>query len=381
MDAIRKGLLGALCATLLFAAPKPAEATSVTGALSAAQYGARVWIEGEPSYFNRGDRLNVRFSVPSDAYVAVVHIDSDGVLDFLYPRDPWDDGFVRAGRVHSISRAGSFASTTIRSRAGIGYLFLIASPIPLDYRYFAGRPGSPWDWGYAGRNVYGDPFLAFDQLARLLVPGWHYGDYYYDYHSYHVEGIHRYPSFACSDRRYSYGWGWYPEFDSCSRIDSFLRRYPDYYDARRFRGDRRFRLRPFERLDPRHGFKEAPDRRGFDRRAPAPPPPASGRGGPEVPRRDAVPARPAPSAPERGASPPARPPATRPDRGGSPAASPPPASRRPTPESGADRRAPAPSSGRAQPAANPRPAPSGRGATEPAPAGGSRTRPAPNSRG
>ena len=266
------------------------------------QYGADIWLEGEPSYFRLGDRLNVRFSVPRDSYIAIVHIDSDGELDFLYPASPWDDGFVRGGRSQSLP-IRSFASTTIRARPGIGYLYLIASPYPLDFRYFHGGIGSAWDWGYAGRNVYGDPFLAFDQVTRLILPGWPYVDYAWDYHSYYVDGIHRYPTYACSNQYRTWGWGWSPSFGSCSRLDVFVRNNPYYYDTRRYRGDRRVYLREYDRLDPRYGFKEAPDD-PFGRlpsRAPAPPvrdaaPGPTGRD--EVPRRDPVTA-PAPTQPTR----------------------------------------------------------------------------------
>jgi hypothetical protein len=320
------------------------------------QGGGSIWIEGEPDYFRRGDRLNVRFSVPYDAYVAVVHVDTDGNLEFLYPGTPWDVQMVRAGRVHSLPARGTFANTTIRSRAGIGYLYLIASPYPLDFSYFRSRLGSTWDWGYAGRTVHGDPFLAFEQLARLMVPRWPYAPYLFDYHGYYVEGIHRYPSFACSDRAYSSGWGWTPGFGTCSRLDFFLRDHPYYYDTRRFRGDRRALIRPYDSLDPRHGFKEDPrggastmsPRTGVtDIRSPAFGGTNSGDvqrrepAGQQVPRREAEP--PSRSAvPERAAPPPPRSPA--PQRAPAPAReTPPPARGEPAVPPRAEPAAPPPS--------------------------------------
>ena len=47
----------------------------MAGVVLAAQQGADIWLEGEPAYYRRGDRLNVRFSVPRDSYIAIVHID------------------------------------------------------------------------------------------------------------------------------------------------------------------------------------------------------------------------------------------------------------------------------------------------------------------
>lgn len=275
---------------------------------------ARLWLEHEPSFFRRGERLNIRFSVSDDAYIAIVHIDSDGNLDFLYPASPWDDGFVRAGRVHSLLPLGARSGWTVRGNAGIGYLYLLASAYPLDYHEFRGSSGSRWQWGYAGRSVHGDPFLAFEQIRRLLLPWGPTGGYYaFDYYTYHVEGIHRYPSFACSDRYFDRGWGWSPTFGSCSRMDLFLSDYPYYYDSRRFRGDRGIYLRDFDRFDPRHGFKEDPDRSGSGEpaRSPARPamPPTREPVPPREPASDRVPERtltPPTRAPERPAAPPSR---------------------------------------------------------------------------
>lgn len=233
-----------------------------------AQVDARVWVDNEPEYFSRGDRMEVSFAVSDDSYVAVVHVDTDGNLEFVYPQSPWDNEYVRGGQVHRVSSRGR-SNWTVRSRSGIGYFYIIASPTPLDFSYFRGRPGSPWDWGYAGQAIHGDPFIAFDQIARLLLPQWGYSPYVYDYYSYHVGGLHRYPTYACSDRYYDYGWGWSQNYGSCSSLDYFLRDRPYYYDTRRYRGDRRIYLRDYDRLDPRHGFKEDPDRpaaRGATRR-------------------------------------------------------------------------------------------------------------------
>lgn len=236
------------------------------------QVDARIWLENEPDYFRRGDRMDVSFVVSDDAYVAVVHVDTDGTLDFVYPASPWDNEFVRGGRILSLPARGG-GSWMVRSRPGIGYFYLIASPEPLDFSYFRGRLNSPWDWGYAGRAVHGDPFIAFDQIARLIMPRWPYAPYAYDYYSYYVEGLHRYPTYACSDRYYDYGWGWTPSYGSCGSLDYFLRDHPYYYDTRRYRGDRRIYLRDYDYLDPRHGFKEEPDRpaRGITPRGTATP--------------------------------------------------------------------------------------------------------------
>jgi hypothetical protein len=323
---------------------------------------ARIWVDQEPSYFQRGDRMNLRFSVTDDSYVAVVHIDTDGNLDFLYPSSPWDNEFVRGGRSYSLPARGAASGWTVRGRSGIGYFYIIASPTPFDFGSFRGTGRGAWDWGYAGRTIRGDPFLAFEQVTRLLLPRWPYAPYVVDYYGYHVGGIHRYPAYACSDSYFgtatSWGWGWTPAFGTCSRMDLFLRQQPFYYDTRRYRGDRRAVLRPYDRLDPRHGFKEAPDRprQGVGPGEPRPnlrgDGPAGGGSGGGVERRD--------------------PPSAAPDRRAVPESSGPASDRRPEPRSDAPATNRAPQSGgtdrRERPNPSSTPATSG-GSSAPAPSG------------
>lgn len=226
---------------------------------------ARVWVENERDYFRRGDRLQIRFSASHDAYVALVHIDPEGNLDFIHPATPWDDEYVRGGHVYTLPRGGAASGWPVRGSAGIGYLYLLASAEPLDFSYFRGGRGAPWDWSYAGRAVRGDPFFALHQLTRMLLPGWGYAPYAVDYFGYHVGGRHRYPRYACSDFGWDRGWGWTPMYGHCDRLDRFLLEDPYYYDPVRYRGDRWRYYRDYERLDPRHGYKEDPQRgaRGF----------------------------------------------------------------------------------------------------------------------
>jgi hypothetical protein len=253
-----------LSLSLLSAAAAIASGKFVSEA--SAQYpGARIWVDNDRDYFRRGDRLRINFSTSANSYVAIVHVDPDGYLEFLYPSSPWDAEFVRGGRVHSVDRAGWSNGLVVRGTGGIGYLYVIASPVPLDYTRFSA--GSGWDWSYAGRSVSGDPFWAMEQITRTLLPGWGNVPYAADYFTYYVGGVHRYPSYACSSRGYSDGWGWgYSSawssyYGSCDRLDYFLRDNPYYFDSRRYRGDRRVyydRYRDYRDWDPRHGYKTDP---------------------------------------------------------------------------------------------------------------------------
>jgi hypothetical protein len=218
---------------------------------------ARLWVDGDRDQYRAGERLRVRFSTSEDAHVALIHVDPDGRMEFLFPSSPWESDLVRGGRSHSLPRAYQ-SGLAVRGRPGIGYLYLIASPAPLDYRHFSRGRGSPWDWSYGGQMVRGDPFWAMEQISRLLVP--EYAPYATDYYSYHVGGRHQYPSYACADRYGAVrgGWGWSSSYGPCSRLDLFLRQHPYYYDARRYRGDRRgYLTRTYGRPPAvQHRFKE-----------------------------------------------------------------------------------------------------------------------------
>lgn len=293
---------------------------------AAAQAGphARIWVEGEREVFRSGERVLVRFTTGTDAHVAVLHIDTDGRLDFLYPSSPWDDGWVRGGRVYSVPQSG-YSSWSVRSRPGIGYLYIIASQEPLDFSYFGGQFAPSWDWSYAGRTVRGDPFLALEQITRALLPDWRTARYSVDYYSYHVGSRHSYPAYACGSSGWGHvrGWGWSSQYGSCDGLSLFLRQHPGYYDTRLYRRDRRAFLGAQELPEVRHGYKAPADGRSGSRtvvpyRGSSAPAPATGRAGPQGASPPAEqPSRRRPTLERRGSGTTAAPPAAPRTRGSS----------------------------------------------------------------
>lgn len=282
---------------------------------------ARVWLGNDRDFFRRGERLRIYFSTSEDAYVAVIHVDPDGNLDFLYPTSPFDRNYVQGGRSYPLPRGGFSGGELVRGSGGIGYVYVVASPVPLDYGYFGGRGGSSWDWSYAGRRVHGDPFWALEQITRTLVPDNGYIPYSTDLASYYVEGRSRYPSYACGGGYAGYrgigvdfrsSWGYNPYYDSCDRLVVFLRTHPDYFDSRRYRGDRRVVYRDYGPWQPSHGYKSEPNggSRAVPRSSSGSPSrnlaPATGRAQPAQPetRRPTLERRPDP--PARQAEPPSR---------------------------------------------------------------------------
>jgi len=242
-----------------------------------------VWMDEQRDLFRVGQRSRVSVRTDRDAYLAVLHIDTNGDVDVLFPAYS-DDGYVRGGRVYPVYERGS-QYLTVRGGYGIGYVFAVASEEPLDLRRLrdAGY-GRSVQWSRE-RNVYGDPFLAMERLERLLVPDWDYGEFGSDYYSYHVGRRYSHPRYACYD---GYG-SWYssraPYYDTCDRVRGLLVHVPYYYDTRYYRGDRRvvytrangyYDRAPLQRRgawQPTHGYKERTDvresgsrRAGYERR-------------------------------------------------------------------------------------------------------------------
>jgi hypothetical protein len=247
--------------------------------------GVRVWMDGERDLYRVGDRSRVFVRTERDAYVAVLHIDTNGDVEVLFPTSPSDDGYLRAGRAYSVRPRGS-DYLSVRGGYGIGYVLAVASDEPLDSRVLRDlwyRRAGNWDAEY---NVYGDPFRAMDRFERMLVRDWGYSEHESSYYSYHVGRRYTHPRYACYD---SYG-PWYSSrnsyYDSCDRVRVLLVQAPYYYDTRYYRGDRRvyyargngyYNDDRYGRAQPTHGYKErtggrddVPPARGLARRG-APP--------------------------------------------------------------------------------------------------------------
>jgi hypothetical protein len=219
-----------------------------------------VWADNDRDYFHSGDALHVRFRTSESAYVAVLHLTTSGEVEFLYPRSPWDDGYVRGRRSYSLPASGSYSRWSARGPSGIGYVYVIASEEPLDFSAFRDRYGHGWNFWKLGRVVRGDPFYALDRITEQLVPDWDQANYAVDYFSYHVGRRHSHPRYACYDG-YGYGGqGWGEYYYSCDRLRVLLGSDPYYYDGRYHRGYRGYRQRTYladaHRAEPRYRYKE-----------------------------------------------------------------------------------------------------------------------------
>lgn len=217
----------------------------------------RVWTEDERDLFRPGERTRVLLRTDEDAYVAVLHVDTRGDVEVLFPATPYDDGFLRGRRLYSLPGAGAASrSWSVQGSPGIGYLYAVASEEPLNLRAIRGLFRGHGSWR-GERVVYGDPFAALERISRELVPDPYYGGFAEDWFSYHVGRRHSHPRYACYDGYSASYYGGGDVYGSCDRVRIVLRDRPYYYDTRQYRGDRRVYYQGYAGgSEPTHRYKE-----------------------------------------------------------------------------------------------------------------------------
>ena len=160
-------------------------------------------------------RVETTFSVDQSAYVLVGHVSADGTIEILYPESPADvrpvKGSVRLrARPFSTSIDGTsrmFRTATYRATAakfdsydgsGDGFVFAIASRLPMNYQAYA--LGRGWDT-MSIDDYYStwDPRLGVRDFADELVPA-----------AYSISYARAYTSVRYAD---------YASFSDCSMFD------------------------------------------------------------------------------------------------------------------------------------------------------------------
>ena len=186
-----------------------------------------IWSDRDDPY-RRGDAARVFLRVEEPSYVTVVRVDTDGRLRVLFPRDPWDDSYVRDGEELEVTGAREGRSFLIDDDPGVGYLFAVAAPEPFDYRDVT--RGDYWDYRLVGGRLEGDPYVGLTDLAARIAPQ---GDYDYDVTPYYVDQRYDYPRFVCYDcHAYASYREWDPYRASCARYRIEVRDDPRYYPYR-----------------------------------------------------------------------------------------------------------------------------------------------------
>jgi hypothetical protein len=213
-----------------------------------------VWTNRGDNPFHTGEDARVYLRADRDAYVALFRVDTDGRVRVLFPRDPWDDGLVQAGREFEVEGGHGYDAFEIDDYPGVGYVFAVASADRFDFD--AITRGDHWDYRViADGRVRGDPYVALTDLAERIVPPG-YDDWDYDITPYYVERHYDYPRFLCYDchsyATFSY---WNPYAYSCVRFRIVVFDDPYYYPYRYYGGRRVVFTRPL-RPQPRFIFKD-----------------------------------------------------------------------------------------------------------------------------
>ncbi len=214
-----------------------------------------VWTDRDGPY-RRGDAVRVFASTRVDTYLTVFRIDTDGGFRVLFPREPWEDTWVRGGRVVEVSDGGA-PGFQVDDYPGLGYLFAVASTEPFDYSSIVRR--DQWDYrDIANGHIHGDPYVALTDLAERIAPG---GRYDYDVTPYYVQKHYDYPRFVCYDcHTYAPYSGWDPYGAPCARYRIVIYDDPYYYPYQAYGGRAVVAAGRPARLGPRYVFEDADGR-------------------------------------------------------------------------------------------------------------------------
>lgn len=221
----------------------------------------RVWLgRGESPVLERGERARLYYRASHDVYVAIFHVNTDGIVRLLHPRAPGQDHYVRGRRDYRLLFPRS-SYWYVDDDPGVGYFFAVASPRPLDFSAFRySHQAGGWDLTPVGRRVYEDPYAAMDDYVAHLIPRWREAVYALDFVEYHVGRRHEYPRFLCYDchgfRPYR---SWNPYHYACRSFRLVISTDPYFYPSYRYRGTRVVYTRPLAPERGRYSFQERAD--------------------------------------------------------------------------------------------------------------------------
>lgn len=208
----------------------------------------RVWTNREGP-FEQHSRVKTYVRTASDAYIAVLRVDTDGRLVLLFPYTPDDDAFARGGRTYQVQGRDDGYTFAADDPPGLGYLLAVASPDPLRLEIFD-EGGERHLAALGAERIEGDPYTALTELAAALADR-----YDYDIAQYDVEARYTYPRFACYGCHQQPLPGFDPYGASCPRVRVVLASGPVTYPAGIF--GRTGVVMPTGRSEPRFVFEDA----------------------------------------------------------------------------------------------------------------------------
>lgn len=148
---------------LVVSAPHPAPKMG----LPLADPPVKVWLNDDR--FVRGDRARVYVKTDRDGYVVVLHAEPDGRVRVLFPLDPIDDNYVRAGETYEVRGRGDRDAFTAYDSRGTGVVFAAYSPDPFRFDGFVRQ--DHWDYRVDALRVGDDPEADLTDVARQMAAG------------------------------------------------------------------------------------------------------------------------------------------------------------------------------------------------------------------
>lgn len=156
-----------------------------------------VWTDTDEYY--EGDNITLYFRADKDCYVVLYNVDTKGNVNIIYPGDQWDDQRIERDRVYRIPDSYDDYDLTVRGPAGVEYVQVVASMMPLPIPEWGGdygpvAEGDPIDYmDYINAEYFGkDNRIALD-MTLFRVKEWQQAYYrpVYNYHQYdwHLSGM------------------------------------------------------------------------------------------------------------------------------------------------------------------------------------------------
>ncbi|MGH7621092.1 MAG: DUF4384 domain-containing protein, partial [Gemmatimonadaceae bacterium] len=135
--------------------------------------------------YDSGDRARVNVRVREDGYVVVLHTDATGHVRMLFPVDPGDDNFLKAGQDYEIRGRGDREAFQVTS-SGSGTVYAAVSPDPFHFDTFVRN--DHWDYGQLDDSaVVDDPETGMTNIVERMTNGQHFD---YDVTTYTTESTY-----------------------------------------------------------------------------------------------------------------------------------------------------------------------------------------------
>ncbi len=125
----------------------------------------KVWLNDDR--LERGDRAKVYVKADRDGYVVVLHAEPDGRVRVLFPLDPTDDDYIKAGETYEVRGRGDRNAFTVYDSRGEGVVFAAFSPDPFRFDAFVRQ--DHWDYRVDAFRVGDDAEADLTELARQMA--------------------------------------------------------------------------------------------------------------------------------------------------------------------------------------------------------------------